>query len=478
MLSSELVELIVVIQAQKCESNRIELKSAQQGCPKIYDTLSSFSNQSGGGIMIFGINEKNYSVCGVYDAADLQKKISEQCLEMEPVVRAVCAVAEMEGRIVVSAEIPELDVAQRPCFYKGSGRMKGSWIRVGDADRHMTEYEIYSFEAYRNKTQDELRNTERALPEDIDTVALQEYLLVLEREKPKLAALPQEKLLRLQGFMENRKPTLAGLMLFADYPQAYFPRLCITAVVIPGFEIGDTSSRGERFIDNISIDGTIPQMLKQALQFIRRNIAVRTLIDSDSGERNDKTEYPMTAVREIILNALVHRDYSMHTETSPITIALYRDRMVVENPGGLYGRLTLDTLGTVSADTRNPFIANAMELMDETENRFSGIPTIRKEMQRYQLPAPQFENERGVFRVTLYNENSAVSAFSTGTLQTDILAFCEIPRTRGELSERFPNITLMYLMTKYINPMVEQGLLKLSMPDKPKSKFQKFQTKL
>lgn len=349
--------------------------------------------------------------------------------------------------------------------------------RVGDADRHMTEYEVYSYEAFRSKTLDELRCVERTLMEDLDTTSLHEYLLVLEREKPRLASQPREKLLRLQGFIEDEKPNLAGIMLFAEYPQAYFPRLCVTAVVVPGVEMGDTSPRGERFIDNVSIDGTIPQMLKQALQFVRRNIGVRTLIDPETGERNDKTEYPMTAVREIILNALIHRDYSIHTETSPITIALYRDRMVVENPGGLYGRLTLDTLGTVSADTRNPFIANAMELIDETENRFSGISTIRKEMERYQLPAPQFENERGIFRVTLYNANSTVSAISTGTLQNDVLSFCEIPRSRAELGARFPHVNLTYLMIKYINPMVEQGLLKLTIPEKPKSKFQRFQTK-
>lgn len=64
--------------------------------------------------------------------------------------------------------------------------------------------------------------------------------------------------------------------------------------------------------------------------------------------------YPPVAIRELVLNALIHRDYSFHTETSPILLRLFSDRLEIENPGGLYGRMTLDLLGRMSADTRNP----------------------------------------------------------------------------------------------------------------------------
>ena len=77
MLKEELRELVKQIQIDRCETNRIELKSAQQGCPKkLYGTLSSFSNQDEGGVIIFGIDESNFNICGVYDANDLQKKIN------------------------------------------------------------------------------------------------------------------------------------------------------------------------------------------------------------------------------------------------------------------------------------------------------------------------------------------------------------------------------------------------------------------
>ena len=77
----------------------------------------------------------------------------------------------------------------------------------------------------------------------------------------------------------------------------------------------------------------------------------------------------MDAVREVLLNALVHRDYSSYTENMPIQLILYSDRMEVHNPGGLYGRLTVDQLGKMQPDTRNPFLVTAMEAMGQTENR-------------------------------------------------------------------------------------------------------------
>lgn len=87
---------------------------------------------------------------------------------------------------------------------------------------------------------------------------------------------------------------------------------------------------------------------------------VSTVID-ETGHRNDVYEYPVKAVREIILNALIHRDYSIHTENDPIRIEMYPDRMEISNSGGLYGRLSLDNLGKIKADVRNPFMAAALD---------------------------------------------------------------------------------------------------------------------
>ena len=476
MLESELIKLIEDIQLKRTESNYIEVKSARNGCPKIFDTLSSFSNQQNGGTIIFGVDENDdYNVCGVYDAADLQKKIMEQSLQMEPVVRPLCTVAVVDGKTVVSAEIQEMDNFHKPCFYKGTGRLRGSYVRVADGDRLMTEYEVYSYEAFKQDIHDELRTNDRAEMTDINTDEYQLYLLELKKNKPHLAKLEEKEINRLQGFVVDNKPTVAALMLFSVYPQAYFPQLCITAVSVPGKEMSAIGSVGERFIDNKRIEGSITQMLNDALIFVRKNMKVKTIIDSETGMRNDRTEYPVIAVRELVLNALIHRDYSIHTESAPITITMYSDRMEIENPGGLYGRMTLDSLGFVSADTRNPYIAGALEIMGETENRYSGIPTIRSAMKNAGLPQPVFVNNRGVFKAILYNE--IVSEKGNRDLASRILDFCSVPRSRKELEEKFKEeITIAYLMSKHMKPLIAENKIALTKPESPKSKDQKYFT--
>ena len=191
--------------------------------------------------------------------------------------------------------------------------------------------------------------------------------------------------------------------------------------------------------------------------------------------RNDRTEYPIVAVRELVLNALIHRDYSIHTESAPITITMYSDRMGIENPGGLYGRMTLDNLGFVSADTRNPYIAGALEIMGETENRYSGIPTIRSAMKNAGLSQPVFVNNRGVFKAILYNE--IVNENTNDDIVSRILNFCSIPRSRKELENEFKGeITIAYLMSKHMKHLIAENKIALTKLESPKSKDQKYYT--
>jgi ATP-dependent DNA helicase RecG len=404
MLSEELIHLVETAVRQRCETQHTELKKALGGTPKrLYDTLSSFSNQAGGGVIIFGVDQDNdYEICGVYDPHDLQTRVTEQANQMEPVTRPLFTVAQIAGKTVVSAEIAECDIYERPCYYRGAGKLRGSFVRVGDADLPMTEYEIYDYEVYRRKIQDEKRSVPGGIGSEVQETRVKLFLSKARIEKPNLSMLPDNDVLTLCGLYADGKPNLAGLLLFGLYPQANFSGFDITAVVVPGYQIGDTAEDGARFINNKRIGGTIPEMLEGAMDFVNHNVKVRTIID-ENGKRADKTEYPLKAIREIILNALIHRDYSIHTESSPIRVMFFTDRLEVENPGGLYGRLTIGELGKAGADTRNPAIAAALEIMIDTENRFSGIPTIRQEMKAAGLPDPIFDSSRGVFRVTLHN---------------------------------------------------------------------------
>jgi len=254
--SIELQNLLKRVQIMHAETQTLELKAAVNGCPtRLYDTLSSFSNQDEGGILLFGVDEKrDFAELGVYDAQDLMKHVVEQCNQMSPVVRPV----------------------------------------------------------FRRKYQDDVRPVERASVQTLDTSLLERYLLKLKEDRPNLAKLDSTQIYELMSITKDGVPTLSAVMLFSQYPQAYFPQLCITAVSVPGLEIGQLGVEGERFLDNQRIDGTLTQMLEGALAFMRKNMRTKTIIDPETGKRSDRSDYPIAAIREAVLNALVHRDYSIH----------------------------------------------------------------------------------------------------------------------------------------------------------------------
>ena len=316
MTSEELIQLAQWILEKKAETQTLEIKSAQHGCPRrLYDTLSSFSNQDQGGVLFFGIDEsQDFALVGVYDLQKLQKGIVEQCEQMAPIVRAVFTVAEIDGKDICAAEIPGIDLSRRPCFYRGAGRLKGAYLRIGDADKTMTEYELYSFEAFRRHLHDDERVVPRALLEDLVPEKLNLYLAQRTQQRPGFANLPKQRILELLGISREDKPTLAAILNFAVYPQGFFPQLCITAVVVPGTQMAEQALDGARFLDTKRIEGTLPELADGALAFCRHNLKTRLTIDAATGERKDTPEYPMVAIREALLNAVIHRDYSQFTE--------------------------------------------------------------------------------------------------------------------------------------------------------------------
>lgn len=152
-----------------------------------------------------------------------------------------------------------------------------------------------------------IRTVDEAKVYFLDEKRLNDYLTMVKQERRNLSEnVSDEEILELMAVTVCNVPALAGIMTFSKYPQTYFPQLCITAVCLPGTEMGTVGESGERFIDNKRITGAIPDMLEEAVEFVRKNSRTKTIID-DNGKRKDKPEYPIKAVREAILNALVHK---------------------------------------------------------------------------------------------------------------------------------------------------------------------------
>lgn len=480
MLPEELTSLVKKVCRQKSEEQSIELKAAHKGTPKkLYDTLSSFSNQDQGGIILFGIDEdKGYELVGVYDPQDLLKKVTEQCNQMEPPVRALFTLTEIDGVEICSAEIPALDLPERPCYYKGAGRIKGSYIRVGDADLPMTDYELYSLEAFCKHLHDDERVVSQASLGSLNKEAIESYLASRRDGRPGFSQVPDGQALEMLNVTHGGIPTLAAIMNFGIYPQGYFPQLCITAISVPGTEIGDIDSQEVRFLDNRRIEGTIPEMIEESMSFCMKNMKVRTIIDSETGRRRDRTEYPVEAIREAVLNALIHRDYSIYTEGTPVQIDFFADRLEIHSPGCLYGRMSVEQLGIVRPDLRNPALAVMAEVLTSAENRYSGIPTMRRTMKEYGLPDPVFENRRNEFVVTFYNtaKPDAAAIPSRGRRGEDLVAFCMTPKTREEIAEHLGMKSVYYAIRTYVQPLIDAGKIGVVASDVPGDQKQRYRT--
>ena len=163
----------------------------------------------------------------------------------------------------------------------------------------------------------------------------------------------------------------------------------------------------------------------------------------------------------------------------PIQLIMYADRMEIINPGGLYGRLTIDQLGNVQPDTRNPVLVTAMEVLGKTENRYSGIPTIRYAMQKLSLPEPLFIDSRGKFAVTTKTTAEIIPTEVPKVQYEDekgLIEFCRVARTRAEIAEYLAIPSAQYALRRYLDPLIQAKVILMTIPDKPRSSNQMFYT--
>lgn len=467
--------LVDSVLSSKCEGQTIELKAAHEGTPKVYDTLSSFSNQNDGGVIIFGIDESlGFRPVGVFNPQRLQKDIADQCAEMEPAVRPTFATASMDGVVLVGAYIPGQLMGSRPVYRRTAGITKGTYVRVGDADAKMNANELYEIEAFKSGARDDVSTSSVSTHEMLDSNLVSFFVSKAAEERPHMAHRSVEEVLSLVGAERNGVPTLAGMMTLSAYPQQAYPNLCITAIAVAGNSIG-RGEEGERFLDNKRYEGPISQMVEDAMAFVRRNTKTRVVIAA--GHRTDEPEYPENAVREVIINSLMHRDYGPYCNGTPTRIVIFGDRLECWNPGGIYGGQNVEDLVYTNVQTRNPTLVSMLEIQGFAENRHSGIPVIRDEMRHAGLRPPVFLDERGSFTATLYNAPEAAPSYREGgrgrITEAEVVKYCSIPRSRSEVADHF-GASSVYVSHEYLNPLVEQGRLTLTLPDVPRSKNQRF----
>lgn len=402
-------KMVAEIQSSQSESDVVEVKTAHKGTPKkLYRALSAFANRTGGGIILFGLDEsKGFAITGVQDAQRLQEEITHLVSEdMEPALRPRFTIDEIDDETVVAMEIDEVPASQKPCFYKNAGLPRGAFIRVGNTNRQMTDYEVFGYLSGRQQPVHDEEIVAEATLEDLDDALLDDFLEKLRRSRPKAGFLTEgrEKVaqrLRITGLGgEIVRPTLAGLLMFGKYPQEFFPQLMITFVQFYGVAEDERTPQGARFIDNRRFEGPIVEMVEEAEAYITSAMRKSSLIDGMF--RRDIPEYPTEVLREALSNAIVHRDYSPYVRGSYIQVRMFANRLEIQSPGGLFGNVTIDNLEDEHS-TRNARLMRMMEDMHVVENRGSGIGAMLHAMREANLEPPRFDDRRASFKITLHN---------------------------------------------------------------------------
>lgn len=412
-MRADIVNFFQELMNKPYESNQVEFKKCKISCPKLYDTLSSFSNQSSGGHIFLGVDEHaGFKITGVDNINICIKQVQDQCAEMEPVVHAEIEPFEYQGYNIIYVHVLGLPSIQRPCYLRKDGVFAGSYIRVGEADMHMSEIEVHEYMNFRHLITDDDKPLGNI--EDFDDIALQKFILQIAETKPNLYALGKEKILQSLGVIKNNSPTLAGQLMFGVYPQEYLPCSVIYATRSQGNEYAALADNGRRFVDNLRVDGNLPQMIESAINFVYRNTRRATVVDPVTVQRRDRSEYPEIAVRELLLNALVHRDYSDYTMGEAISLNIFDNRLEIISPGGIFGGYTLQEAETRKyRSIRNLHLVALAETAGILENRGTGILIATKAMQAMNLPDPVFEIDHNHFKVTLYNSQTNLSSSNT-----------------------------------------------------------------
>jgi ATP-dependent DNA helicase RecG len=453
-MQDEIEAAIELLRAAGTDTEGVEAKAAAGGFPgpALLKSISAFAN-TGTGLILLGVDEESgFEVVGV-DASQLASQLAATCREaIDPPVPAAIEIVEVEGKQIVAARIFELPADQKPAYVKTKGMNRGSYVRVHDSDRQLTTYEVSILLANRTQPRYDAELVAEAALDDLDGALMDAFVARLRTNKPSTFrdATADETLL-LVGAADRDdggtlRPTLAGLLALGRYPQRWFPQLNVAVVAYPTPN-NEPLADGTRFLDNVAIDGPIPRMVVDAVAAVQRNLSRRSRVPSLF--REDEWDFPIEVIRELIVNALMHRDLSPGARGAQVRIEVYPDRLEVHNPGGLFGPVSVQDLGVRPVtSSRNAHLGKLLEdtLLPGTdgpvaENRGSGFVTLTRRLEAIGMGRPVVTDEVATFTVRL-NSTSLLDDVALDDLERfDTAGWSDLQRLVVALAAREQHVT-------------------------------------
>lgn len=379
------------------ETPWIEAKLSNESGKSLMETVNAYSNEPGlqEGYILIGVTAvrdslfPEYKVVGVDNPDKIQQEIATQSATMFNIpVRPIISVEKLENKNVIVVKVKELDNLQKPVYFKKTGLPNGAMRRIGSADMHCTEDDMVIFYNNFGKSYDKTPVQGTAV-DDIDESAITRYRNLREKVLPTAEELTYDdkELLTALGCLDGGTLTLAGLLLFgkSSAQRRTFPMLRVDYIRVPGnVWVENPESR----FTSIDMRGPLLLNVYKVIEAINTDLPKGFLMNKDQIQAQ-ATGLPMLALREAIVNALMHRSYREH---KPTQIIRYDNRIEIINPG--FSLKPEDKLGYPGSETRNSFIAAVFHETNLAETKGSGIRAMRKLMMDAKLAPPTFESSR------------------------------------------------------------------------------------
>jgi ATP-dependent DNA helicase RecG len=408
MNHTELAELI-----KNGENSGVEFKRDDIIPERLAKEMAALLNVEGGYILL-GV-EKDRSVSGL---TRVPEKAEEWVMEvarthLRPAAIPYWETIEWEaGKIVGIISLPA-DAPDKP--YKAKrGSAWVTQIRVGTTTRDATDEEEVRLYQQSGRLQYDRKPVPGAAFTDFDRRRLVNYFRDIRRQECPDDADDdgwQRLLINTEIMAENRGrgiPTAGGLLLFGLRPHRYLPQSGITAVAYPG-PAKDYEAKERNVIRSPTVallsqaDGIIETgVIEQALDFVRRNTTMTAWVD-DGGRRQERWDYPAEAIREAVVNAIAHRDYTI--TVTDIELSIYSDRLEVISPGRLPNTVTVDKMRAGYRASRNELIKEVLRDYRYIEATGLGVPRkIINGMRAHNGTEPDLIEADDRFLVCLWKE--------------------------------------------------------------------------
>lgn len=375
------------------DSTDVEIKSASGGLPdSLASTLSALANLPGGGTIILGLDERlGFRPVSLADPHKLKQGLAAKARACTPPLRVDVEDGIVDRSPVIVARVHECDPSAKPCRAPG-GR---AYLRGYDGDFPLSDLEEQAFLAARHPPLFDRAPIEDATLDDLEPGLLESFMASVRRGEPHGRGRFQDdsELLRRNGVVDSTgKPTVAGVLALGVHPQQWFPRYVIQAAAEPP----SGAPAGTRARNQVTIDGPIPRMLDEAMNWARRTFDSSIVTEAD-GSVHDRYAYPLVAFRELIANALIHRDLDHWSTGLAVEVRLRKDRLVIANPGGLFG-ITVERLGRDSVTSaRNARLVAICQHVHSVETGAraiealaSGIPIVTEALAHAALPPAHY----------------------------------------------------------------------------------------